>query len=94
VSQPAPVVSVSSVSPLTAKLNQSTVFTIIGNNLPDSTAFWIGECEDVTPLSDGTKTQRQFRCTPSHKTGTKQGVVKDKSGGNVLFEFTVNVSSR
>ncbi len=83
--------TVDSLSPLTATLNQSTVFTVTGNYLPDSTAFWIDQCKSVTLLSNGTPTQRQFRCTPSWTVGTKQGVVKDKSGGNVLLDFTIQV---
>ncbi len=87
----APPITVESVEPLTATLEQSTVFTVKGHNLPDSTAFWIDQCQSVTLLSAGTPTQRQFRCTPSWATGIKQGVVKDKSGGNVLLDFTINV---
>ncbi|MCP4701959.1 MAG: hypothetical protein GY862_34635, partial [Gammaproteobacteria bacterium] len=82
--------AVSSVSPLTASLNQSTVFTVQGSNLPDSTAFWIGECADLVSLG-GTAEQRQFRCTPSYSTGIKDGVAKDKSGGTELYNFSVTV---
>jgi Leucine-rich repeat (LRR) protein len=81
---------VTAVSPTTAVLNQSTIFTITGRNLPDSTAFWIGECDQLTALG-GTPTQRQFQCLPRWTTGVKDGVVKDKSGGTVLKAFTVNV---
>jgi len=82
--------SVSSVSPLTAQLNQSTVFTVQGNCLPNTTAFWIGECENVIPLS-GSLEQRQFQCTPQWTTGMKAGVVKDRSDGTELLNFTVTV---
>jgi hypothetical protein len=81
---------VDSVSPLSARFNQATVFTVDGC-LPDSTAFWIAECEGMTILSGGTMTQKQYRCTPSHSTGSKQGVVKDRSGGRTLRDFTLNV---
>ena len=82
------------VSPLTVMLGQLTIFTVKGSNLSDMTAFWIDQCEDVTLLTGGTSTQRQFQCTPSWSIGTKQGVVKDKSGGNTLFfDFEVDVSS-
>jgi len=82
--------TVTAVSPTTAVLNQSTTFTITGRNLPDSTAFWIGECDSMTSLG-GTPTQRQFQCMPRWTTGVKDGVVKDKSGGTLLKAFTVNV---
>jgi len=78
------------VSPLTANFYESTVFTIRGNNLPASTAFWIAECASLTNLG-GTATQWQFRCTPSYSKGVKEGVVKDKPGGTLLHSFTVNV---
>ncbi len=84
--------TVSSVSPLTAMLNESTTFTVNGTNLTTDTAFWIDQCEGVTQLSGGTETQRQFRCTPSWSTGTKDAVVKDRSGGNVLLDFEVKVT--
>ena len=92
--QSTPPPTVSSVSPLTATLNESTTFTIHGNNLTTDTAFWIDQCEGVTQLSGGTDTQRQFRCTPSWSTGTKDAVVKDRSGGNVLLDFEVNVTQK
>ena len=91
VTEAQPNITVTSVSPLTVTLNQATVFTVVGTNLPDSTAFWIGECEGVTLLSGGTPEQRQFQCTPSWTTGVKEGVVKDQSGGTELFNFTVTV---
>jgi hypothetical protein len=34
----------------------------------------------------------QFSCTPSWTIGVKNGVVKDEAGGNILYEFTVDVS--
>ncbi len=85
---------VSSVSPLTATLNESTTFTVSGSNLTENTAFWIDQCEGVTQLSGGTDTQRQFQCTPSWSIGTKDAVVKDYSGGNVLLVFEVNVNQK
>jgi hypothetical protein len=82
--------TVSSVYPQTATLNQPTTFTVQGNNLPDSTAFFIADCANLYSLG-GNSTQRQFQCTPSYSTGYKWGVVKDQSGGKELFSFNVNV---
>ena len=83
--------AVFAVTPNTAILDESIVFTVEGVNLPETTAFWIGECENVTPIIGGTTETRQFECTPSHTAGIKEGVVKDKSGGTELVKFTVNV---
>ncbi len=84
--------TVSSVSPLKATLNQNTTFTVNGNCLTDTTAFWIGECANLTNLG-GTETQRQYQCTPSYTAGIKEGVVKDKLGGAVLLSFNVDVQT-
>lgn len=83
--------SVVSVAPPTAKLGVSTTFKVEGSCLPSSLAAWIGECEDLTFLKKD-ETEAQFSCTPSWSTGLKDGVIKDKPGGTVLHEFSVNVS--
>jgi hypothetical protein len=82
---------VTSVTPPQATLNEPTVFTITGANLPSTTASWIGECENLQDLG-GTPEQRTFSCTPSHTGGLKEGVIKDKTGGTVLYRFTVDVT--
>ncbi len=82
---------VTSVSPNQATLDELTTFTVTGSNLPSGLAFFIEECEDLTSLG-GTSTSMQFRCTPSWTIGVKNGVVKDETGGNILYDFTVNVS--
>ncbi|RWX44235.1 hypothetical protein H206_02231 [Candidatus Electrothrix aarhusensis] len=82
---------VNSVSPTNVTLNELTTFTVTGSNLPSALAFFIEECEDLTPLG-GSSTSMQFSCTPSWTIGVKNGVVKDETGGNTLYEFTVDVS--
>ncbi|MCI5191901.1 MAG: DUF1566 domain-containing protein [Candidatus Electrothrix sp. AU1_5] len=82
---------VNSVSPNNVTLNELTTFTVTGSNLPSGLAFFIEECEDLLPLG-GSSTSMQFRCTPSWTIGVKNGVVKDKTGGNILYDFTVDVS--
>ena len=87
----APVVS--AVSPLAATLDVTTAFTVTGSNLPSGLAFWIDECTGVTELAGGTATSRQFQCTPSYSTGTKQGLVKVAQAGPTLRSFNVEVAS-
>ena len=84
--------SVNSVSPLTVTLDETTTFTVYGSCLPDTTAFWIGECADLVALG-GNDQERRFSCTPSYTAGIKDGVVKDQSGGTVLLDFNVNVQA-
>lgn len=88
---PSSTITVSSVVPLEATLNQPTTFTVTGTNLTSDIAFFLGECANLVPLPNGTSTQRQFECTPSFTTGLKDGVVKDMPNGTTLHEFQVNV---
>jgi len=82
---------VTSVLPETATLNQLTIFTVEGSNLPETLAFWIANCDGVTAISR-TPTQQQFQCTPTNgATGSQEGVVKDESGANKLKVFVVDV---
>ncbi|MEK8016023.1 MAG: S-layer homology domain-containing protein, partial [Candidatus Parabeggiatoa sp.] len=71
--------SVTAVSPLTAVLNQTQVFTVKGLCLPETTVFSIAECDNLARL-DGDEQQQPFRCLPN-STGDKQGVVKDQPEG-------------
>lgn len=82
--------SVDSVEPLTVTVSKPITFTVSGDCLPETTAFWNDECEGLTALG-GSETQRQFHCTPSWKVGPKEGVVKDEPDGNLLKSFTVSV---
>jgi len=79
---------ISSVTPTTVILNQSTVFTVNGSALPSTLAMWIDNCENIVSLG-GDSTHMQFSCTPSWYIGSQNGIVKDKSGGNVLNTFSV-----
>ncbi|HSN99915.1 MAG TPA: hypothetical protein VLS89_16585 [Candidatus Nanopelagicales bacterium] len=80
------------VSPTTAKLNQQKAFTVYGNCLPSTTAFWIGECDNVQKVG-WSPSQVVFTCTPKWSTGLKSGVVKDQPGGITLKNFTVQVTN-
>ncbi|QTA83458.1 S-layer homology domain-containing protein [Desulfonema limicola] len=81
---------VNSVSPLTATFEEPTIFTVSGENLPDTTAFWIADCADLQDLG-GDANQHKFQCTPSNTAGIKNGVVKDQPEGTELLKFTINV---
>jgi len=81
--------AVTNVSPLTATLGQETTFSVSGNCLPDTLAFYIDECPNLVSLG-GSAEQKQFRCTPSYKIGEHIGVVKTQTGGSTLFDFNVN----
>ncbi len=87
VSEAEPIVT--NITPSTVTLNQETTFSIIGKNLTDEVSFFIDEC--INPVSlGGTATLVKFKCTPSYKTGSHWGVVKDVSGGDTLYNFDIN----
>lgn len=83
--------SVDSVSPLEATLGELTTFTISGSCLTETTAYWIGRCEERTEVGSRSSTQIQFKCIPSWETGPQDGLVKDKTEGNILKSFTLDV---
>lgn len=82
--------SVCSVTPSTAWLGTRTTFTVEGDNLPPTLAAWIADCADLV-MGSVTPTRATFTCTPSWTPGPKAGVVKTRSGGTVLKDFTVTV---
>ncbi|MCI5161681.1 MAG: hypothetical protein D3917_06595, partial [Candidatus Electrothrix sp. AX5] len=89
--EPSTLPVVTSVSPGEAVLDEQTIFTVTGQNLPSTLAFFVEECANLQSLG-GTSTSMLFRCIPSWTTGLKDGVVKDESGGTTLYSFQVNVS--
>ncbi|CAA6815398.1 MAG: Unknown protein [uncultured Sulfurovum sp.] len=72
-------------------LDEKTTFTVRGTYLTSQTAFFIEDCKDVVYLS-GTSTSRTFSCTPSYTAGRKNGLIKEKTGGNTLKSFSVDVT--
>ncbi len=92
--------------PIDTLLGQEHIFEIYGNNLPDSTAFFIAGCPDpnsgntvgpekITDCSNSNSDcshKQRFRCTPLQAVGPnlQAGVVKDMPGGLELFNFSVN----
>ena len=84
--------TVSSVTPTSAVLGQTTTFTVAGNNLTAGMGFWIDTCVGIEEVSGGSSSSRQFRCTPSFTTGIKNGEVKTAPGGTLLRAFTVSVT--
>ena len=81
---------VTSVSPSNVTLNQLTTFTVSGQNLPSTLSLFIPECASMASLG-GSGSSRQFRCTPSYTAGSKASLVKDKSGGTTLHNFSISV---
>lgn len=80
-----------SYSPLAAKVNQPTTFTIRGVYLPDGMVFSMDGCAGAMELTGGTASSRQFRCTPS-STGEKSGSLKTADGIN-LGKLNVTVEA-
>ncbi len=82
-------IKITSVTPLTATLGQETIFTVTGSNLIYGMAYYISDLQELSEISGGSSTVRQFKGTPGYSAGIKTGVIKDYPGGNVLFEFEV-----
>jgi hypothetical protein len=58
-------VVVSSVEPLTAPFCGLTTFTVSGQCLPDTLAFYVQQCANPVPVPEShSLTQAQFTCTP------------------------------
>jgi hypothetical protein len=82
--------SVKSVSPTTATFGEMTIFTVKGASLTPETVLWIDKCDGSNTSIGGTSLYRDFQCKPI-VSSTLTGLVKDKSGGNELYKFSVNV---
>jgi hypothetical protein len=83
---------VSSISPITATLNEPTIFTVTGSNLVDGMRFTLDGCSGDEVIGSGTSSMRKFTCTPA-LSGINNGVVKLKVDGVVLKNFTVLISA-
>ncbi|MCI5147034.1 MAG: hypothetical protein D3923_16305, partial [Candidatus Electrothrix sp. AR3] len=83
---------VDSVFPLQATLNQATIFTVKGQDLPSTLDLWIEGCENVEKLDGENSRTMLFRCTPSWTLGKKNAVLKDTPGGTALKEFSITVT--
>jgi hypothetical protein len=81
---------VNSVSPSIATLNQKTIFTVHGSNLPNDLKFWMDACPTPAPVFTSGTTSKRFECTPRYTTGSKQVHVKDKNS-NLLKNTYVTV---
>ncbi|MCL2824927.1 MAG: hypothetical protein FWD57_13140, partial [Polyangiaceae bacterium] len=87
---PSPKPTVSSLSPLTAKLGTKTLFTVTGNHLPSTTRLHIPRCTEATETgTTGSDKNRTLWCTPQGEEGTVEAVVKDDAGGANLAKFNV-----
>ncbi|MEB4590971.1 chitobiase/beta-hexosaminidase C-terminal domain-containing protein, partial [Candidatus Thiothrix sp. Deng01] len=56
--------TVTTVDPLAATLGEVTVFTVTGYNLPDTLAFYIPDCANVTKVTSDPKTGTPFSPPP------------------------------
>ncbi len=77
---------VTSISPTTATLDQSTTFTVVGSDLPDNLTFEIANCTGVKAINRSLE-QQQFQCTPTINGGSQEGTVKDESGAKLKVFF-------
>ncbi|EIJ43297.1 hypothetical protein BegalDRAFT_2446 [Beggiatoa alba B18LD] len=83
--------TITALSPTTAELNQSKIFTLTGTNLNNSLKFNLLGCTNINEQANGNTTQRQFQCTPQ-EVGVKTGVIRNQTG-TILHTFSVNVTN-
>lgn len=81
---------VTSVSPLAARLDIRTTFTVTGDSLTSGMGFAVEDCANVTEEAGGSSTSRRFSCDPLVP-GSKALVVKTAPGGTLLFSQSVKV---
>ncbi len=87
---PVPTISVSSISPAQAVLNQKTTFTLTGTGFVAGMAYTIADCDSVEGIST-IATELKFACTPKGTIGVKTLTVKDKPAGTVIYTGQVTV---
>ncbi|WP_006786419.1 DUF1566 domain-containing protein [Thiorhodospira sibirica] len=89
--EPPPSIEITAVSPLTAALNQPTVFTVTGTNLPATLAMAITDAE-CNKNPGGTAQRHTFSCTP-RQAGSQTYTIKDQPGGITLQEGAVLINA-
>ena len=83
--------TVTSVVPDNAILGETVTFHIYGSDLSNDMVYYIGDFGSGTVSSSSSTTHKTFTATSADNNGLKSGVIKDYSGGNELFNFTVDV---
>jgi murein DD-endopeptidase MepM/ murein hydrolase activator NlpD len=83
---------VSSVTPLSATVNQPATFTVVGEQLVDGMVFSLAGCANPVETGIGTTTMRQFSCTPT-VAGNESGTITAPGLDAPLRIFTVQVSA-
>jgi YD repeat-containing protein len=82
--------SVTGVSPVAARLDVLTTFTVTGVGLVDGMIFGVNACSGATEVPGGTAFQRQYSCTP-RQPGSQTLAVSKTAGGANLFAGSVRV---
>jgi len=86
---PAP--TFSSVTPNSVILGETVTFTINGTNLNNELVYYLPDFGSEKVNSSSSTTQKTFTTTSSINTGIKHCVIKDDFGGDVLYNFDVDV---
>jgi hypothetical protein len=82
--------TINTITPKTAVLHNNTTFTVRGSNLPASLVMYIPQCENMYSLG-GDSSSIKFNCTPRYFNGDKESIIKDRSGGTVLKEISIEI---
>lgn len=82
--------TVSSVAPLSARLDIPTTFTVNGSGMVNGMQFQVNGCRNVQEVAGGTTTRRQFSCVPIYP-GSQPMSLSMVAGGANLFPGIVRV---
>lgn len=85
--------TVTDVTPHSATFGKMQKFKVTGTLLTPGMIFNVEDCypKKHIELPHGTSTERNFRCTPIIKKGTKAGVIRSATDNKLLYRFTVKV---
>ena len=82
--------SITSITPVAARLDVPTTFTVTGTSMTTGMGFAVDDCENVVEIVGGSATSRSWSCTP-RAPGEKTAYIKTAPGGAEVGNQTVRV---
>jgi hypothetical protein len=85
---------ISSVTPVKARFDEDTQFTIKGTDLASDMVYSLSNCDKIQEvgLNKATAKERYFQCTPKNSEGKQTGKITLKDG-TLIKDFSVDVNS-
>lgn len=82
--------NITSITPIAARLDVPTTFTVTGTSMTTGMGFAVDDCENVVEIAGGSATSRSWSCTP-RAPGEKTAYVKTAPGGAEVGNQIVRV---